>query len=556
MSTSLSFFEKLERRVKSHRTLLCIGLDPHSTDLKLEGNTAEGALIFCKKLIDATHEYAAAFKPNAAFFEAFGMKGVAALEEVIKMIPEGIPIVLDVKRGDISTTADAYATAAYHAYGADSVTVNAYMGADSVTPFASDPTKGVFVLCKTSNPSSNELQTVQVLGTNGSGGGNGKERLFEVVARLATTKWNANKNIGLVVGATDAAALRATRDAVIGAGCPETWILAPGIGFQGGDLKAALTAGLSPAGSGMLCPVSRGISRAENPAIAAQEIRDAINAACNDIIAERAATTTTTVSISSTETLLQTNTVTNESKTVSKNYSTSAADEFIRAAISANVLTFGKFTLKSGRISPYFFNAGLFRTGASIAALGRTYARTIKESGIEFDVLFGPAYKGIPLVTTAAVALSDMGIDIPFCYNRKEAKEHGEGGTMVGADVKGLRVLIVDDVISAGTAIGEAVEIIKAAGGVPVGVVIGLDRQERGSGDSSLSAVQTVQVTYGIPVRAVAALENLVTFIQKKAEDGADVSSLVGKGGENLSISGLLDAVNSYKAEYGVVESK
>jgi uridine monophosphate synthetase len=545
---SIPFFEKLERRVVSHKTLLCVGLDPHSADLKIEGNTAEGALIFCKRLIEATHEYAAAFKPNAAFFEAFGMKGIAALEEVIKMIPEGIPIVLDVKRGDISTTAEAYATSAYRAYGVDCVTVNAYMGADSVTPFASDPTKGVFVLCKTSNPSSNELQTVQVLGTNGSGGGNGKERLFEVVARLATTKWNANKNIGLVVGATDAAALRATRDAVISSGCPETWILAPGIGFQGGDLKAALVAGLSPAGSGMLCPVSRGISRADNPSIAAQEIRDAINTAIREIVAERSSAAETTATATTTSS--------SDTAVASKSSVASAADEFIRAAIAANVLTFGKFTLKSGRISPYFFNAGLFRSGASIAALGRTYARTIRESGIEFDVLFGPAYKGIPLVTTAAVALSDLGIDVPFCYNRKEAKEHGEGGTMVGADVKGLRVLIVDDVISAGTAIGEAVEIIKAAGGIPVGVVIGLDRQERGSGDSTQSAVQTVQATYGIPVRAVAALENLVAFIEQKAKEGADVSSLVGKGGENLTISGLLEAVNSYKNEYGVVESK
>ena len=550
--SSVPFFEKLQARVESHKTFLCVGLDPHSADLKAEGNTAEGALIFCKKLIEATHEYAAAFKPNAAFFEAFGMKGIAALEEVIKMIPEGIPVVLDVKRGDISTTAEAYATSAYRAYGVDSVTVNAYMGADSVTPFASDPTKGVFVLCKTSNPSSNELQTVQVLGTNGSGGGNGKERLFEVLARLATTKWNANRNIGLVVGATDAAALRATRDAVISSGCPETWILAPGIGFQGGDLKAALGAGLSPAGSGMLCPVSRGISRADNPAIAAQEIRDAINTAIREIVAERTAAEAATAEAA--EAIVE---AASGESTAIANGSVSAADEFIRAAIAANVLTFGKFTLKSGRISPYFFNAGLFRSGASIAALGRTYARTIRESGVEFDVLFGPAYKGIPLVTTAAVALSDLGIDVPFCYNRKEAKEHGEGGTMVGADVKGLRVLIVDDVISAGTAIGEAVEIIKAAGGIPVGVVIGLDRQERGSGDSTQSAVQTVQATYGIPVRAVAALENLVAFIEQKAKEGADVSTLVGKGGENLTITGLLEAVNSYKNEYGVVvESK
>jgi len=469
-----SFFERLQARCTAANSWLCVGLDPHSADLGADGNTAAGAQAFCLKLIAATSEAAAAFKPNAAFFEVFGAAGAEALAAVIRAVPEGIPVVLDVKRGDISTTAEAYAAAAFEALGAHCVTVNGYMGVDSVAPFAGDAARGVFVLCKTSNPSSNELQTLQVQGAQGSGGGDGKERLFEVVARLATSArpggWNAKGNVGLVVGATDASALRAARAAAAGAGSPEAWILAPGVGFQGGDLKAALAAGLSPSGSGMLLPVSRGISRAADPAAAARDLRDAINAARAQVVAERAAAATAAAAAAA-------------APSASLALAPHQRD-FLRAALDAGVLTFGSFTLKSGRVSPYFFNAGLFRTGASVGALGRTYARAIRESGVAFDVLFGPAYKGIPLVTAAAVALADGGLDVPIAYNRKEAKDHGEGGSMVGADVRGKRVLIVDDVISAGTAVGEAIAIIKAAGGEPAGVVIGLDRQEKGASGS------------------------------------------------------------------------
>lgn len=506
---SQPFFERLQARVDAIDSLLCVGLDPHSKDLGTDVSP-EGAYNFCKRLIDATHQYAAAYKPNAAFFEAFGAAGVDVLHRIIKDIPDGIPCVLDVKRGDISTTAEAYAEASYAALGADCVTINGYMGIDSVAPFTGDASKGVFVLCKTSNPSSNELQTLQVAGSG---------KLFEVVAKLATTTWNGNKNVGLVVGATDTAALKAVR-----AVAPEAWILAPGIGFQGGDLKTALSAGLTVGGTGMLLPVSRGISRASDPGAAAKELRDQINAVRAEL---KAAAAPAAPSGGAALAVHQ--------------------REFIQAALDAGVLRFGAFTLKSGRLSPYFFNAGLFRSGASVAALGRTYAKAIVESGIQFEVLFGPAYKGIPLVTTAGVALSGLGLDMPMAYNRKEAKDHGEGGTMVGADVAGKRVLIVDDVISAGTAVGEAINIIKAAGGIPAGVVIGLDRQEVGGGDSKLSAVQQVQETYGIPVVAVATLNNLLSYIKELLSCGGVV-----KGLEGMTVTELLERVQAYRSQYGV----
>jgi orotate phosphoribosyltransferase len=173
--------------------------------------------------------------------------------------------------------------------------------------------------------------------------------------------------------------------------------------------------------------------------------------------------------------------------------------EFIEFALELGVLKFGEFTLKSGRVSPYFFNAGLFNTGYAAARLGRFYAAAITESKISFDMVFGPAYKGIPLVTLAAAALAEHhGVDVPFCYNRKEAKDHGEGGSIIGADPAG-RVLIVDDVITAGTAVREAYQVIHGAGADIAGLVISLDRQERGRGTQS--AVQELQGSLGIPVQ-------------------------------------------------------
>jgi len=196
------------------------------------------------------------------------------------------------------------------------------------------------------------------------------------------------------------------------------------------------------------------------------------------------------------------------------------------------VLRFGEFKLKSGRLSPYFFNAGLFNTGRAIAGLGRYYARAAALSGLEFDMLFGPAYKGIPLVTVTAAALAEHeDMNLPFAFNRKEAKDHGEGGTIVGAPLSG-RVLIVDDVITAGTAIRESVEIIRAQGASPAGVLIALDREERGQGERS--AVQEVQEALGLPVVSVLRLRDLMAHLEATGERA------------------VLEAVRAYRDRYGV----
>jgi orotate phosphoribosyltransferase len=193
--------------------------------------------------------------------------------------------------------------------------------------------------------------------------------------------------------------------------------------------------------------------------------------------------------------------------------------EFIDLCVQLGVLRFGSFTLKSGRESPYFFNAGLFNTGAAIGAVGRAYAAALAASNLNFDMLFGPAYKGIPLVTiTAAVLAERHGLNVPFAFNRKEAKDHGEGGNTVGSPLKG-RVLIVDDVITAGTAIRESIDLIEAAGATPAGVLLALDRQERASG-SDFSAVQEVRNEYQIPVISVVNLSDLMHHVSRSGQPG------------------------------------
>ena len=189
--------------------------------------------------------------------------------------------------------------------------------------------------------------------------------------------------------------------------------------------------------------------------------------------------------------------------------------DFIRFAVQQKVLRFGEFKTKAGRLSPYFFNAGLFNDGASLHNLSQFYAQAILASEMPFDMLFGPAYKGIPLAAGTAIALAEQGRNVPYCYNRKEAKDHGEGGNTVGAPLQG-RVLIIDDVISAGTSVRESIELIRAAGAQPCSVVIALDRMERGQGE--LSAVQEVQRNYGIEVVSIATLDDLLGYLQNETE--------------------------------------
>jgi len=214
-------------------------------------------------------------------------------------------------------------------------------------------------------------------------------------------------------------------------------------------------------------------------------------------------------------------------------------DNFIRFALEAKVLSFGEFKTKAGRLSPYFFNAGGFDDGARLGALGRYYAKALQESKLSFDMLYGPAYKGITLAAATAIALADNGINVPYAYNRKEAKDHGEGGMLVGAPVKG-KVVIIDDVISAGTSVRESVDLIRGAGAQPVAVLIALDRMER-SGNAvdigNKSAVQAVEQEFGLPVIAIANLTDLMSFLTASSD---------------TELTNYLPAVKTYRDKYGI----
>lgn len=444
--------------------------------------------------------------------------GNATLVRVLREIPPEIPVLLDVKRGDIGSTAAAYAEACYDHCNADAVTLSPLMGWDSVAPFVTDKysDKGAFLLCKTSNPGSNELLALKLA----SGA-----TVYERIAKLAqewTVKSGGTAALGLVVGATDSTALANARKA----GGEGVWILAPGVGAQGGDLEEACRAGFNSDGTAMLIPVSRGISKADDPAAAAKELVEKINAVRSKIKESTAAGASES----------------NDSDGSIEPYQ----KEFLEFSLSQNVLKFGSFVLKSGRTSPYFFNAGLFASGAALFRLGTAYASAIMNSselvdgkgGVNFDVVFGPAYKGISLGAVVCAALySDYGIDVGFAYDRKEAKDHGEGGKLVGASMSdGKRVLVVDDVITAGTAIRQSHTMLESIGAKMVGVVIALDRAEKRSLEDPVSAVQAVQRDLNVSAISIVSLPQLQVFLEKSPEYGEDT----------------LKSVRDYRTEYGV----
>ena len=424
----MGFFSRLESRARQLDSLLCVGLDPHPDDLSEP--TAAAAREFCLRLIESTASVAVAFKPNAAFFEAFGPDGILVLREVIAVVPDGIPVILDAKRGDIASTAESYARAAFEILGAGAVTVSPYLGRDSVEPFLADPERGVFLLCKTSNPGSFDLQDLVVQwGT-----------LYEHVAQLAQT-WNTRDNLGLVVGATHPDALARIREIA-----PDLWFLAPGVGAQGGDLPAALQAGLRPDGLGMLIPVSRGISRAEHPQAAAVALREKINS-CREIRGQGS-----------------------ENKP-SRSPIPYPLSTLADGLLEAGCVKFGQFTLKSGLTSPIYLDLRQLVTYPRLLAeVAAAYVGILR--GLSFDRLAALPYAALPIGT--AVSLQG---DWPLVYPRKEAKNYGTKAEIEGVFYAGERVAVVDDLTTTGGSKFEAITKLTSAGLLVQDVVVLIDRQ-------------------------------------------------------------------------------
>ncbi|MBE3117140.1 MAG: orotidine-5'-phosphate decarboxylase [Candidatus Atribacteria bacterium] len=449
-----TFFSFLTKRVDDCSSLLCVGLDPHPSDLPAP--TAEAARTFCLRLVKATAPYAAAFKPNAAFFELYGPEGWAALKDVIAAVHEEsdrlgsmIPVILDAKRGDIASTAEAYAKSAFEHLGVHAITLSPYLGKDSIDPFLAYKEKGVFLLCKTSNPGSADLQDLLVTTDDGPqttvvGRPSSVVPLYEHIAYLAQN-WNTRNNIGLVVGATQPEALTRVR-----AAAPDLWLLVPGVGTQGGDLETALRSGLRADGKGMLVNVSRDISRAENPRLVAAKLRDEM------------------AEIGSS---LMVNGISHASHHHPSSINHSPFAALADSLLEAGCVKFGEFTLKSGLKSPIYIDLRQIITYPKLLEqVGAAYLPILEK--LEFQRIAGLPYAAIPIAT--AVSLQG---NYPMIYPRKEVKDYGTKAEIEGEYRAGETVVVIDDLATTGGSKFEAIEKLTGAGLVVKDVVVLIDRQ-------------------------------------------------------------------------------
>ena len=439
----MNFFEWLEQRVRTIDSLLCVGLDPRDDEVMYLRDQ-------CFRLIDATSDYVCAFKPNSAFFEAFGPAGMTALKDVIAHVPAGIPVILDAKRGDIADTAMAYAQAAFDVLGAHAITLNPYLGGEALGPFLTRPDRGAFVLCKTSNPGADEFQAINLMRDSGPS----QSLLFyEAVAQHAQ-EWNSHGNVGLVVGATDPDALARVRVVA-----PDLWFLVPGIGAQGGDLGDSLKAGLRYDGLGLLLNVSRSIARAVDPAVEAKRLRDEINRWRLEI----------------------------GSWELERRFPISHLQPPISIAglardlIDSQCVRFGQFKLKSGIMSPIYLDLRrLITHPAILRRIAQAYATQLGE--LQFDRLAGIPYAALPIATAIALEMNR-----PMIYPRREAKDYGTKAAIEGDYAEGETIAVIDDLATTGGSKIEAIQKLEAAGLIVKDIVVLIDR-EQGAGPTLAEA--------------------------------------------------------------------
>jgi uridine monophosphate synthetase len=446
-----TFSSLLDNRARSIQSLLCVGLDPHP-DL-LPRPTAAAALDFCLRIIRETSDLALAFKPNSAFFEAFGPEGIRALQEVIGACrKQSVPVILDAKRGDIGDVSKAYARAAFETLGVDALTVNPYLGGDSVAPFLEKEERGAFILCRTSNPGAADLQLRRVDGVP----------QYEAVVALAR-KWNTRGNVGLVVGATDPAAIARVR-----ALAPDVWLLVPGVGAQGGDLRAAVDAGMRADGLGVTVNVSRSLARAASPRAEAEKLVAVMREAM-------------------------------QAPRVQPSTAVPAHLEVAEILSGSGCVKFGNFTLKSGKQSPIYLDLRqLVSNPELLARAAAVYVPLLRE--VKFDRIAGLPYAALPIATAVSLQTG-----WPMIYPRKEAKDYGTKAQIEGAHAPGERVVMIDDVVTTGGAKLEALEKLRGAGLVVEDLVVLVDRESGGA--ESLREM-------GVALHAAARLRDLLPIWQ------------------------------------------
>jgi uridine monophosphate synthetase len=455
------FFTQLEESARRTGSLLCVGLDP-----QLDGIAAADVFPLNRKVIDATCGAACLYKPNSAFYEARGAEGMEALERTIGYIHEkGLPVLLDAKRGDIASTAEAYAKAVFDVLGADAVTLSPLLGSDSVEPFARYADRGLFLLCHTSNPGARDLQELDA----------GGAPFYERIASIAQS-WNGRGNIGLVIGATFPDVLARVR-----AIAPNMWFLLPGVGSQGGDLEASVRAGLDARGRGVIVNVSRAVYGAADPGAAARELRDRIEAARKPGMHGAEAT----------------------------------ADLVECIALGLHDLgavRFGEFTLKSGRTSPIYIDLRLLVSDPALMAIvARAFAGLLV--GLRFDRIAAIPYGGLPIGQAAALATGT-----PLIYPRREAKDYGTRKLIEGRFEQGETVVVLDDLITTGGSKLEAIAPLSDAGLKVTDVVVLVDREQ--GGREELAA-------RGLALHAVLTLSSLLDILVRRGRIAEAVRSNV-----------------------------
>ena len=455
----MDFFTLLEKAVEKKNSLLCIGIDPQdlTPEESSEGKIYNHLVRFGERLVTETAQYAVCFKPNIAFYEAHGPQGLKALKKTIEMVPDDVPVIIDSKRSDIGNTAKAYARSLFGYYQAHATTLNPFLGRESVLPFLEWQGRGLFILCRTSNPGSVSFQEIKVREKEG-----GKFTPFYLLVAKDVSSWG--KNIGLVVAGNLPEVVKEIRTIL-----PDIWILAPGVGAQGGTVKEALEAGMRKDGSGILLNVSRAVSRADSPGKAAEAIRD-------DIVRVRKGK-----DISVPETAVPEKFRSTE---LHKKAPSEEKLSLVRDLIRAGCFELGRFKLKSGQLSPFYIDLRMIISSPALLSLAASaYSRLLQE--INYERIAGIPYAGIPLATAVS-----MRLDRPMIFPRLEMKEHGTGRRIEGAYSRGESVVLLDDLITTGKSKIEAIEVLRGEGLVVQHLVVLVERGRSGREELSNAGVQ------------------------------------------------------------------